>query len=444
MTRWTWRVWLPSVLLVSAALACNLITGSETKKEATKIAKSSLPGVVIQAPEDGAQVLQNTDVLIYAIATDAVGVTRIEMFADGFVVASQASPNLEQGDTEFQVLLRWRPVAAGDHKLEVVPWRGDLRGTPATLTITARAQPGQIAQTPASTLSFLTPTPRIEDRTCRAQVAVGALNVRTGPGLVYDVINAVTIGTELTITGRQLYPDAWWQVVYGGRLGWMSGYYVNTLGDCSLIGIVLPPAPPTPRPGAVLPTLPPTNTPLPPTPTPFILTSTPLPPGTWTPTPTPEPCVATITQNNLLVYSGPGTNYSRMTILAAGQQFTVDGRDRSVQWAQIAIAGTHGWIEFQGTRLTGDCAGVTVRRVPPTPTSTPSSTPTRTLTLTVSPTATARARSNQRRPIRTHRRIRHLIRQRGRLPRARLRRVRSDQRRPIRTHRRIRHPTRRL
>ena len=388
MTRRAWRVWLPVVLVVSAALACNLASGSETKKEATKISETGLPSVVIQAPENGAQVLQGTDVLIYAVATDTVGVTRVELLVDGFVVASQASPNL-QGDTEFQVLLRWRPVTAGEHTLEVVPWRGDVRGSSASLVITVRAQPGEITQTPASTLAFLTPTPPVEDRTCRAQVAVGALNVRTGPGLAYDVFNAVTIGTELTITGRQLYPDAWWQVVYGGRLGWVSGSYVNTLGDCSLIGIVPPPATPTPRGGVLPPTLAPTNTPLPPPPTIIIPTSTPLPPGTWTPTPTPEPCRVTITQDNLPVYSGPGTNYSRMTILAAGQQFTVVGRDRPVQWAQIAIAGTYGWIEIQGTRRTGDCAGVQVAPLPPTPSYTPSSTATLTPTWTVTPSPTA-------------------------------------------------------
>ena len=57
--RAAWVVLLPILLLIAAALACNLSTGDEDDREATRtqVAAAQLPSVVIQAPGDGAQVL---------------------------------------------------------------------------------------------------------------------------------------------------------------------------------------------------------------------------------------------------------------------------------------------------------------------------------------------------------------------------------------------------
>ncbi|MCZ7538514.1 MAG: SH3 domain-containing protein [Anaerolineae bacterium] len=393
--------WIPLFLLVLLSLiasACNLSSGDDDGKKATAtsgtpVSEAGIPTVMIQAPDDGAHVLLGSDVLIYAVASDAVGVTRVELIQGETVVAAQASPNLDTGDSEFQVLLRWRPNAPGEQTLTIVPWRGDVRGTPATLMLVVREQSAALTLTPGATQAPFVPTNTPVGRTCRVQVAVGALNVRSGPGLVYPVIDGVTIGQELPVIGRQLYPAPWWQIVYRGRVGWVSDYYVNELGECSGIGIALPPPTPTPLLGTLPPTLPPTNTPLPPSPTLFIPSATPLPPGTATPSPTPEPCRVRIVQNGLPVYSGPGTVYTLMTFVAAGQEFSVAGRDTFGQWWQIHIAGTFGWVEARFIAPSGACHLVGVSPIPPTPTPTPSHTPspTRTLAVTATPTVTAAA-----------------------------------------------------
>mgnify|MGYP001266256654 CR=1 FL=1 len=386
--RGVWLALLAGLMLALAAIACNLSGGDEDEEEeGTPIAGSGLPAVEVQAPENGAQVLRDTDVLIYAVARDAEGVTRVELAVNGFVVASQASPEIEQGEKEFEVLLRWRPTVVGQQQIEVIPWRGSVRGESATLTLNVRARASEITQTAAPTFAFMTPTPPSPslNRVCRVQIAVGALNVRSGPSLVYDTIDRVTIGQELGVVGRQIYPDPWWQVFYNGRIGWVSAYYVNQLGDCAAIGIALPPPTPTLRPNVTPPTVPPTNTPLPPTPTP--IPPTPIP-GTATPTFTPEPCRVRITTNGLPVYSGPGTNYTRMTILSAGQEFFVVARDPGLRWWQIAIAGTYGWVDAQFTTLLGICQYVPIGAIPPTPTHTPSATWTPLPTFTPLPSVT--------------------------------------------------------
>ncbi len=386
---------LPLLFLLAAALACNLTGNDEESDQGTPVGGDGRPGAIVQAPDNGSQVLINSDVLIYAVATDPVGVTRVELIVDDTVIASQASPQLETGEKEFEVLFRWQPKNLGPEQLTILPWRGDVRGDPQTIELTARQRANLITQTPGSTqatIPFLTATQVAQDRTCRVQITVGALSVRQGPGLVYNVIDQVTIGQILAVTGRQLYPDSWWQVFYNGRYGWVSGYYVNQLGDCTTIGIALPPATPTLRPNTTPPTVQPTNTPLPPSPTPIIITATPLPPGSPTVTPSPEPCQVRINVDGLPVYSGPGTNYTRMTILSTGQVFPIIARDTLAQWWQIGIAGTYGWVQASNTTLMGSCATIPVGAIPPTPTNTPSATavpPTATSTNTsVPPTAT--------------------------------------------------------
>ncbi|MEP0763219.1 MAG: hypothetical protein HRF48_10845, partial [Chloroflexota bacterium] len=131
-----WITLLLLVLLGLVASACNLTSGDGEEKKATAtsgtpVGEAGISTVIVQAPDDGAHVLLGSDVLIYAVASDAVGVTRVELIQGETVVAAQASPNLDTGDTEFQVLLRWRPNAPGEQTLTIVPWRGDVRGTPA-------------------------------------------------------------------------------------------------------------------------------------------------------------------------------------------------------------------------------------------------------------------------------------------------------------------------
>ncbi len=181
--RFGWPLALPLILLLAAALACNLTTGDEEDEAtttATAVGAAGAPTVTILAPDDGAEVLLGTEVLVYALASDPVGVTRVELVAGETVIAAQASPDLETGETEFRVLLRWMPGTTGQQTLDVVPWRGDQRGTPASITLNVRARVEEITQTPPPTLPFLTPT-RPADRTCRVQVTVGALNVRRAP-----------------------------------------------------------------------------------------------------------------------------------------------------------------------------------------------------------------------------------------------------------------------
>lgn len=80
-------------------------------------------------------------------------------------------------------------------------------------------------------------------------------NVRTGPGLDYDILGQLRQGEQVQIIGATV--DFSWVVVqFRGQQGWLATYLLEVFGDRSTVPVLA--IPPTPTPG------PPTATPLPP------------------------------------------------------------------------------------------------------------------------------------------------------------------------------------
>lgn len=74
-------------------------------------------------------------------------------------------------------------------------------------------------------------------------------NIRSGPGLDYEVIGQALRGAQLRVLGATA--DYRWLVIdYRGQWGWLAGYLVETIGNRNLAPIVQPPATPTPAPTA--------------------------------------------------------------------------------------------------------------------------------------------------------------------------------------------------
>jgi hypothetical protein len=80
-------------------------------------------------------------------------------------------------------------------------------------------------------------------------VAPGAVNIRSGPGINYNVIGTLNADTTVPITGRN--SDAsWWQIgITNGTNGWVSGSVVNASNTDGVPPVEAPPPPkPTPVP----------------------------------------------------------------------------------------------------------------------------------------------------------------------------------------------------
>ena len=100
-----------------------------------------------------------------------------------------------------------------------------------------------------------------------------------------------------------------------------------------------------------------------------------------TPQPPPPPSVAQLTATaNVNVRSGPGTNYSILGVLLAGQQAEITGRSADATWWQIKFSGSEngrGWISaaYASAENIGNVPIVAAPSPPPPPPPTPTPDP---------------------------------------------------------------------
>ena len=98
--------------------------------------------------------------------------------------------------------------------------------------------------TPAPTAT-LAPTPTPSGHTLVIQSPVQ--NVRSGPGLQFEVIGQLPRGTQTRVLGAT--PDYAWLVIdFQGQWGWLAAYLVDTFGNRNLLPVIQPPVTPTPLP----------------------------------------------------------------------------------------------------------------------------------------------------------------------------------------------------
>lgn len=162
-------------------------------------------------------------------------------------------------------------------------------GKPPTPTPVATVSPGQtpVASATTDALTSPTPLPTLTPTTTplastpavpEVTVVADLLNVRSGPGLTFDIIATVPSGTVFRAEGRT--EDGLWLLVccVGGQWGWVANTAELVTINFNLLTLPVVTFPP---PVATAP--PPTWTPAP------LPTWTPAPPPTWTPVPTWTP-----------------------------------------------------------------------------------------------------------------------------------------------------------
>ena len=326
--RYRWIV--AGIMLLLSSLACNLIQDQQPPAFVTPTSAAGTPTVTINSPANGSEVAVGQEVLVQSTAQDSIGVTRIELRVNGFIVNTVPSESTT-GDRQFSVIQSWRPAEAGPATLEVIAYRGSIPSPATQITLTVRASAAQVTST-------LLPLPGVtqppNDTTCRARVEVEGLNFRSGPATNYPIINVLTLGNLVDITGR-LADNSWWQVRDGLTYGWLSSAYTTQSGNCSAIPIVVPPASPTPRPATATPTTPPTSTPIPGTAVP---TSTPVPQ-------VPDLVVASITGPSVLQLNAAGSVGAHYEVRLLNQgtgssgQFTTSFRLPDGTIVQLPIIG---------------------------------------------------------------------------------------------------------
>jgi hypothetical protein len=266
------RSYLRLLLLVLLLAGCNLTTEEEPigPTATTPVDVGGKPSVVINSPATGTSFTVNREILVSATATDTVGVTRMQLFANGSIVKTVTS-EVTTGNQNFNAVLDYTPTQTGDLVLRVIAYRNTVVSDPQEITIKVNT-----AAVPTSTSlpggnnggggGPVLPTIDPNDPTCRARANTG-LNMRQGPGVNFPVVRILTAGEVVPIIGR-LGDNSWWKVQSFSVTGWVSAQFTIISGsNCTFVPVENGPTP-SPQP---------TNIP----------SSTPAP--TLTPTPIPQP-----------------------------------------------------------------------------------------------------------------------------------------------------------
>jgi hypothetical protein len=217
-------------LLAGIALACALGGTGATGPR---------PVVTIITPADGTEVPSGQEVVVLAVSISQQGIGRVELYADGKLVHSDAPTAPE---VSFTASLPWKPESPGKHTLQVRAYdRGGKASEPASVSISVQERQE----------GTLTPTLAPSPGTAASPTAITRtrLNVRAGPDTAYPLLGTLDEGQTVQMTGRN-QDSTWWQIVYppgSSARGWIAAEYTIVSGEPQslLVISVAPPPPPT-------------------------------------------------------------------------------------------------------------------------------------------------------------------------------------------------------
>lgn len=235
------------VLLTTAAM----LTPTAAPSALAQSTSPSGPAVEIISPSPNDTFEQGRPITVSSRSVDAQGIVRVDLVANGQVVATQPNPQPEPNQA-LLVSQFWVPQIIGNQVIQVVAYN-KAGGAGQSAFVFVQVAGGTPTPVPQPTA---TPTPVSPYVTVSA---VSALRVRTGPGTQYEQVGYLLQGQSADVTGQaNLGAGLWWQIRFPtapNGLGWISGspdyvtaYYTEN------VPFVTPPPVPTPAP---VPTSPP-------------------------------------------------------------------------------------------------------------------------------------------------------------------------------------------
>jgi hypothetical protein len=150
------RIFLLSFVAVGA-LACTSV--SPVAGPTAQVPASGQPTISVSSPVNGAVVPLGAPVAVVSSATDAVGVSRIDLAVDGVVVDSYSTPG-SVGQPNVAAQLSWTPAAAGAHALAAIAYRPDgTASAPAVIAVSVTDTGASFAATPSTSFGLPTVAP---------------------------------------------------------------------------------------------------------------------------------------------------------------------------------------------------------------------------------------------------------------------------------------------
>jgi hypothetical protein len=122
---------------------------------------------------------------------------------------------------------------------------------PVIVVITATNAPSLPADvaSPTTSAPVIPPTfTSVPPTACTALVIASTLvNIRSGPGMVYDVVGNLPVGGTANVAGKSA-DGTWWYIDFAGGHAWVFGSVVTA--SCIPTTLAIIAAPPTPRPAS--------------------------------------------------------------------------------------------------------------------------------------------------------------------------------------------------
>jgi ABC-type branched-subunit amino acid transport system substrate-binding protein len=153
-----------------------------------------------------------------------------------------------------QGLLRPAQLSRGETTNYVAVIQLGEFGAPEVLARYAGNQRVDIAQ-PVGPIPTATPTVTPTPEGVVITITSARQNVRTGPGLNYDVIGQLSQGDQAQVIGATA-DNSWVVINFRGQQGWLATYLLDVFGDLNTVPIITPPPTPTPAPTNTPPPLP--------------------------------------------------------------------------------------------------------------------------------------------------------------------------------------------
>ncbi len=184
----------------------------------------------------------------------AAGYDSVYLIGQAILLPGNLQSTLQQVDNFQGVQGALRPAQLGRGELSdnvVVTQLGPFGGPEVRARFAGSVRlPGD---NPAVLIETPTPAPTATPEGVWITIKSARQNVRSGPGLEYDVLGQLQQGETAQVIGANV--DFTWVVIeYRGQQGWLATYLLDVSGDQRTVPIITPPPTPTPRPPTATPT----------------------------------------------------------------------------------------------------------------------------------------------------------------------------------------------
>ncbi|MGF1505273.1 MAG: SH3 domain-containing protein, partial [Anaerolineae bacterium] len=169
---------------------------------------------------------------------------------------------------------------------------------------------------------------------CQVQLfTIVNLRIRAQPTTSSQQVGTLAPNVQVPVLARN--PQTTWAYIdYNGVVGWESLSFETVIGDINTVPVV--------QPGGADPTPPPPGD------------NPPIDPGA---------AVSATTTTNVVLRSGPGTNFARVTVVPFNTTVPVLGRNAQNSWVYVEYNNQPGWMAAFLVNIIGDLNAVPV--VPP-------------------------------------------------------------------------------